>query len=64
MNVDALGVCGVDALLTELNFRIEHLSPSKTWWPLTGFTVNDSPAFTNTIFNANLVKSGFVFCAS
>ena len=36
MNVDTIHVCGPDALLTELNFRVEYLSASNTWQPLTG----------------------------
>ncbi|MGN6532490.1 MAG: T9SS type A sorting domain-containing protein [Ginsengibacter sp.] len=36
MNVDSLGVCGSEALLTKLTFTVEYLSSSNTWVPLTG----------------------------
>jgi hypothetical protein len=36
MNVDTIHVCGSTALLTDLTFRVEYLSSSNTWLPLTG----------------------------
>jgi hypothetical protein len=36
MNIDTLGVCGSGALLTDLTFRLEYLSSSNSWVPLTG----------------------------
>src|SRR6185437_6251305 len=36
MNVDTLGVCGTNALLTKLTFTVEYLSSANTWVPLTG----------------------------
>ncbi len=36
MNVDSLGVCGTNALLTKLTFTVEYLSSANTWVPLTG----------------------------
>ncbi len=36
MNVDTLGICGPEALLTKLSFIVEYLSSSNTWVPLNG----------------------------
>ena len=36
MNVDTLGICGTDALLTKLTFTVEYLSSANTWVALTG----------------------------
>ncbi|HEY5405970.1 MAG TPA: T9SS type A sorting domain-containing protein [Ginsengibacter sp.] len=36
MNVDTMGLCGVNALLTNITFRVEYLSAANTWEPLTG----------------------------
>ncbi len=36
MNVDTLGLCGVNALLPNINFRVEYLSEAGTWEPFTG----------------------------
>jgi hypothetical protein len=36
MNVDTLGTCGADALLPNINFRVEYLSQGGTWVPLSG----------------------------
>lgn len=36
MNVDTSGLCGVNALLPNINFRVEYLSETNTWVPLTG----------------------------
>jgi hypothetical protein len=36
MNVDTLGLCGIDALLPNISFTVEYLSAASTWEPLTG----------------------------
>ena len=36
MNVDTLGICGTNALLTKLTFTVEYLSSANTWIPLAG----------------------------
>jgi Secretion system C-terminal sorting domain len=36
MNVDTLGLCGPNALLPNISFRVEYLSSTNTWEPLTG----------------------------
>jgi hypothetical protein len=43
MNVDPLGLCGVDALLTSITFRVEYLSETNTWVPLTGSPYTAAP---------------------
>lgn len=36
MNIDTLGICGTNALLTQLSFTVEYLSSNNTWVPLAG----------------------------
>ena len=36
MNVDTLGICGANALLPNINIRVEYLSSTNTWVPLSG----------------------------
>lgn len=43
MNVDTLGLCGVNALLPNINFRVEYLSEANTWEPLTGSPYSAAP---------------------
>ena len=43
MNVDTFGLCGVDALLPNITFRVEYLSAANTWEPLTGSPYSAAP---------------------
>ncbi len=36
MNVDTVGICAPDPLLTKLSFTVEYLSSTNTWVPLSG----------------------------
>jgi hypothetical protein len=36
MNIDTMGICGTNALLTKLSFTVEYLSSANTWVPLNG----------------------------
>jgi hypothetical protein len=43
MDVDTLGVCGPNALLTNITFRVEYLSAANTWVPFTGSPFTAAP---------------------
>lgn len=44
MNVDTMGTCGIDALLPNINFRVEYLSQDGTTWiPLSGSPYTAAP---------------------
>jgi hypothetical protein len=43
MNIDPMGLCGVDALLPNISFRVEYLSATNTWVPLTGSPYTAAP---------------------
>ncbi|HSQ43515.1 MAG TPA: T9SS type A sorting domain-containing protein [Ginsengibacter sp.] len=43
MNIDTLGLCGVDALLPNISFRVEYLSEANTWVPFTGSPYTAAP---------------------
>lgn len=44
MNVDTLGLCGPEALLPNMNFRVEYLSSDgTTWLPLSGSPFQAAP---------------------
>ncbi len=43
MNIDTLGLCGVNALVPNISIRVEYLSAANTWEPLTGSPYNAPP---------------------
>lgn len=47
MNVDTMGLCGVNALLPNISFRVEYLSAANTWEPLTGSPYTAAPVQQN-----------------
>jgi len=43
MNVDTLGLCGPEALLPNISFRVEYFSEAGTWVPLSGSPYTAAP---------------------
>ena len=43
MNIDTLGLCGVDALLPNISFRVEYLSEANIWTPFSGSPYTAAP---------------------
>ncbi|MEP6951538.1 MAG: T9SS type A sorting domain-containing protein [Ginsengibacter sp.] len=43
MNVNTPGTCAPDPLLPVITFRVEYLSPTNTWIPLTGSPFSSNP---------------------
>jgi hypothetical protein len=52
MNIDTMGICGTNALLTKLTFTVEYLSSSNTWVPLSGspFVAASVPQTTSPVW--------------
>lgn len=43
MNIDTAGLCGPEALLPNISFRVEYLSEANTWVPLNGSPYTAAP---------------------
>ena len=64
MNVDSIGICGPDALLTIATITVEYLSQSNTWVPLSGSPYTAPPIELNN--NPTWIQqgSGFILPAT
>ncbi|HVZ95562.1 MAG TPA: T9SS type A sorting domain-containing protein [Chitinophagaceae bacterium] len=61
MNVDTAGLCGVNALLTDMNFRVEYLDATNNWVPLTGSPYQAAPMSQTSPSSPTWVQLGSTF---
>lgn len=61
MNVDTLGVCGKNALLTDVGLRVEYLDQTNNWVPLTGSPYNASGVPQTSSASPTWVQLGSTF---